>query len=123
MSRKAYLRTSAVALGLAGSLSLGLVVQGGTAFAADPADPAVTAVAGGEYGGAGQPVGAAQAPAAGASSAAASVLALAVTRSEAIRRAKTWVGIGLDYTGPARTTGTAPTAPATSRWPGSSTTR
>ncbi|MER7584683.1 VCBS repeat-containing protein [Kitasatospora sp. NPDC097691] len=99
MSRRAYLRTSAAALGLAGSLSLGLVVQGGTAFAADPAPAPVagTAVAGGEYGGAGQPVGVAQAPAADGSSAAASVLAPAVSRSEAIRRAKTWVGIGLDY--------------------------
>ncbi|WP_245206345.1 FG-GAP-like repeat-containing protein, partial [Kitasatospora sp. RG8] len=99
MSRKAYLRTSAVALGIAGSLSLGLVVQGGTAFAAEPASApaAVTPVAGGEYGGAGQPVGIPQAPAADGSSASASVLAPAVTRSEAVRRAKTWVGIGLEY--------------------------
>ncbi|WP_030239771.1 FG-GAP repeat domain-containing protein, partial [Streptomyces sp. NRRL S-350] len=97
MSRKAYLRTSAVALGLAGSLSLGLVVQGATAFAATPAPAAVTAVAGGEYGGAGQPVGAALAPAIDGSSAVASVLAPAVTRNEAIQRAKSWVGIGLDY--------------------------
>ncbi|MEU4120269.1 VCBS repeat-containing protein [Kitasatospora sp. NPDC028055] len=107
MSRKAYLRTSAVALGLAGSLSLGLFVQGGAAFAAEPAPAAAattaTAVAGGEYGGAGQPVGAGkgagafQAPSVDGSSAAASVLAPAVSRSEAIQRAKTWVGIGLDY--------------------------
>ncbi|MFD5467158.1 FG-GAP-like repeat-containing protein [Kitasatospora sp. NPDC127059] len=102
MSRKAYLRTSAIAFGLAGSLSLGLLVQGGTAFAAAPA-PAATAVAGGEYGGAGQPVevgksaGVAQAPAADGASASDSVLAPAVSRSEAIQRAKSWVGIGLDY--------------------------
>ncbi|MFI5529615.1 FG-GAP repeat domain-containing protein [Kitasatospora sp. NPDC051853] len=74
MSRRSHLHAVAAA-GLAGSIALGLSLQGGTAVAAP----------------------AAQAPTTVTAAVTASEMAPAITRSETVKRARGWVGQGLDY--------------------------
>jgi hypothetical protein len=106
MPRKTHARSLAIAVATAASFATGIVAFGGPAAVAAPANTSAgTASTAGGYGGAGQgpvtPVTGSQAQAHAQSQSQSvvspMVTAPSITRSEVISRAKTWVGIGLDY--------------------------
>ncbi|MGW1904849.1 FG-GAP-like repeat-containing protein, partial [Streptomyces cinnamoneus] len=100
MAENAYLRKSAIGIALVCAITGGTVATATAAFAAPAPAPAASATAtpaaDNDKGGAGQGP---RTPAHPRSSlvAGATKLAPKITRSEAIKRAKSWVGIGLSY--------------------------